>query len=301
MTNEEPDGRVVLITGTSAGIGLLTAVELSKRGVRVFASMRDTTRADNLLSTVREAGLSVDVVQLDVTSESSVRKAVNQVVSDAGRLDVLVNNAAVFTVGPIECADEQAVDSIFQTNIIGVIRVIRAAVPVMRRQGGGRIVNVGSVGAEPRLGFQLMSLYGATKAALHALTLDLNKELLPLGIISILCEGDIGGNTPMVQTYLSDLAAFGGAEFAYATAEAAARRVGEVLVANEDPGTESARIIADACTTPTPSVRYPPEAQTLIDQMRALSDKDYLRLCAGERVDEILNEHHAVDTPWTIR
>ena len=177
---------MILITGTSAGIGLLTAIELCRRGVRVFASMRDTTRADNLLSAARQSGLTVDVVQLDVTSELSVRKAVSRVVADAGRLDVVVNNAGVFTVGPIECADERAVESIFQTNIIGVIRVIRAVLPVMRRQGGGRIVNVGSVCAEPRLGFQLTSLYGATKAALHALTLDLNKELAPLGITSML-------------------------------------------------------------------------------------------------------------------
>ena len=134
----------------------------------VFASMRDMARAENLVSVAEQAGLTVAVVQLDVTSESSVRNAVTQVVSDAGRLDVVVNNAGVFTVGPIECADERAVESIFQTNIIGVIRVIRHAIPVMRRQGGGRIVNVGSVGAEPRLGFPLMSLYGATKAALHA-------------------------------------------------------------------------------------------------------------------------------------
>jgi NAD(P)-dependent dehydrogenase (short-subunit alcohol dehydrogenase family) len=146
-----------------------------------------------------------------------------------------------------------------------------------------------------------MSLYGATKAALNALTLDLNKELAPLGITSILCEGDISGNTSMVQTYLSDVAAFGGTERAYATAEAAARHVGGILVANDDPGRQAARIIADACTTPKPSVRYPADAQTLVDQMRRLSDEDYLRLCAGEDVEEILNKHHAVDTPWAMR
>ncbi len=268
MTKEGPDRAVILITGAGAGIGLHTAVELSRRGSRVFASMRDMARAENLVSVAEQAGLTVAVVQLDVTSESSVRNAVTQVVSDAGRLDVVVNNAGVFTVGPIECADERAVESIFQTNIIGVIRVIRHAIPVMRRQGGGRIVNVGSVGAEPRLGFPLMSLYGATKAALHALTLDLNKELAPLGISSILCEGGISGHTPMVGTYVADVAAFGRADLAYAHSEALARRIGEMLDANDEVGDEAARTIADACTTPTPAVRYPPDAQAEIDHMR---------------------------------
>jgi hypothetical protein len=105
----------------------------------------------------------------------------------------------------------------------------------------------------------------------------------------------------MVRTYLRDVANFGGAELVYARAEAAARRVGEILEANDDPGLVAARIVADACTTPTPSVRYPPEAQTPVDHMRVLSDEDYLCLCAGERVSEILKKNHAVDTPWAIR
>jgi NAD(P)-dependent dehydrogenase (short-subunit alcohol dehydrogenase family) len=291
---------VILITGTSSGIGLLTAVELSRRGARVFASMRDLSRGDNLRSAEAEAGLTVDVLQLDVTSESSVQNAVDQVLRSAGRLDVVVNNAGTTAVGPLECADEQAVDSIFQTNIIGVIRVMRAVLPAMRRQGGGRIVNIGSVIAEPRSGAKLMSLYATTKAALQALTLDLNKELAPLGIISILCEGGISAHTDMVRRYFEDVAVFGGAELAYAEVEATASRMGKLLDAIEDPGHEAARLIADACTTPTPAVRWPPEAQASIDKLHMLSDDDYLSLCVDEGVDGILDRNRALGIRRTV-
>jgi NAD(P)-dependent dehydrogenase (short-subunit alcohol dehydrogenase family) len=300
VTEGGRDRAAILITGTSSGIGLLSAVELSRRGARVFASMRDTTRSDVLLSAAEEAGVGVELVALDVTSESSVRDAVAHVVAKAGRLDVVVNNAAVFAVGPIELAGEQDVETIFQTNIIGVIRVVRCVLPVMRRQRSGRIVNVGSACAEPRIGIPLTSLYGATKAALHALTLDINKELAPLGIRSVLCEGGIGGHTPMVRTYHDCVDAFGGAGRAYAKAELLARRVGEFLDASDDLGHEAALIIADACTTPSPAVRYPLEAQAEVDQMHAISDQDYLGLCRGQNMEEILGPYGAVDPVWTI-
>ena len=137
MDGGQGNPKVILITGTSSGIGLELAVELAKRGARVFASMRDVDKAEALQSAATSAGVAVEVVALDVTSEESVVEALARVESAAGRIDVVVNNAAVTTYGPIEFTPQASVETMFATNIIGAIRVVRAVLPGMRRQGSG--------------------------------------------------------------------------------------------------------------------------------------------------------------------
>ena len=111
------DSPVVLVTGASSGTGLCAAVELARRGARVFGTMRDPARADALLAACHEAGVTVTVVGLDVRSASSVGAAVASVVGRAGRLDVLVNNAAAFVFAPVEFTTPEEVLTLVETNL----------------------------------------------------------------------------------------------------------------------------------------------------------------------------------------
>ena len=177
---------VVLITGCSSGFGLLSAVGFAKRGDRVFASMRDLTKAGALRDAAAQAGVEVEIVELDVSDDASVRRAVEQVIAAAGQIDVLVNNAGIGAVAAVEDFDDDEVLKVFDTNVFGVIRVVRAVLPHMRAKRSGRIVNVGSMaGVVPS---QFRGIYSATKSALAALSDAMFYELHPWGIHSCVVE-----------------------------------------------------------------------------------------------------------------
>jgi NAD(P)-dependent dehydrogenase (short-subunit alcohol dehydrogenase family) len=163
---------VALVTGASSGIGAATAERLTAAGFKVYGTSRRGAQAGER---------SFEMLALDVTSDASVESAVGQVVRHEGRIDLLVNNAG-FGVAPAG-AEESSIDqakAIFDTNFFGLVRMTRAVVPHMRRQGKGRIVNIGSV-----LGFLPMpywALYAATKHAVSGYSESLDHELRTRGI-----------------------------------------------------------------------------------------------------------------------
>jgi NAD(P)-dependent dehydrogenase (short-subunit alcohol dehydrogenase family) len=177
---------VVLITGCSSGFGLLAAVEFAKRGDTVFASMRNIEKSGALRDAAAAAGVSVEVMQLDVTDKVSVDRAVADVVARAGQVDVLVNNAGIGIVAAVEDCDDDEVLKVFDTNVFGAIRTTRAVLPHMRARRWGRLVHVGSMaGVVPS---QFRGIYSATKSALAALSDSLYYELHPWGIHSCVVE-----------------------------------------------------------------------------------------------------------------
>jgi len=163
---------IALVTGASSGIGEATAKQLAKAGYKVYGTSRRTAPAGQ-----RE----FQMLTLDVTSDASVEAAVSELIRREGRIDLLVNNAG-FGVAPA-AAEESSLDqarAIFDTNFFGIIRMTRAVVPPMRRQGAGRIINIGSV-----LGFLPMpygALYAATKHAVEGYSESLDHELRTRGI-----------------------------------------------------------------------------------------------------------------------
>ncbi|MHA6891091.1 oxidoreductase [Ralstonia pseudosolanacearum] len=165
-------GSIALVTGASSGIGKATAERLSKAGYKVYGTSRREAPA---------GGQPFAMLSLDVTSDASVEAAVAELIRREGRIDLLVNNAG-FGLAP-GGAEESSIgqaQSIFDTNFFGVVRMIRAVVPHMRRQGSGRIVNVGSV-----LGLIPMpygALYAATKHAIEGYSESLDHELRTRGI-----------------------------------------------------------------------------------------------------------------------
>ena len=172
MTTKDKPSKVALVTGASSGIGQATAELLAKAGYKVYGTSRRGGDA---------SGRLFEMLSLDVTSDESVAAAIRQVLQSDGRIDLLVNNAGL-GIAPA-AAEESSIEqarSIFDTNFFGIIRMTRAVVPHMRRQGSGRIINIGSV-----LGFLPMpygALYAATKHAVEGYSESLDHELRTRGI-----------------------------------------------------------------------------------------------------------------------
>jgi NAD(P)-dependent dehydrogenase (short-subunit alcohol dehydrogenase family) len=199
---------VVLVTGCSTGFGLLTAVELARRGDRVFATMRDPARADRLRRALDDAGGgaadNVEVVALDVKDDGSVRRAVAHALDAGGRLDAVVNNAGIASGSSVEETPVDTIASVFDTNVYGPVRVIQAALPAMRERGTGHIVNVTSLAAFVAPPF--LGAYAASKHAMDALGEALAAEVAPFGIhVTNVAPGAY--ETPMIDVVDTEVAA----------------------------------------------------------------------------------------------
>ncbi|MEH0821688.1 MULTISPECIES: oxidoreductase [unclassified Micromonospora] len=184
---------VVLITGCSSGIGRATAQRLLARGCTVYATAR---RIDSIADL---AAAGCHTLALDVTDEESMTRAVAHVEAAHGAIDVLVNNAGYGEYGVIEEADLDRVRAQFETKVFGLARLSQLVLPAMRRQGGGRIINVGSMGG--RLVFPGGGYYHASKYAVEAITDALRFEAAPFGVqVSLIEPG-------LIRTGFGDTAA----------------------------------------------------------------------------------------------
>jgi len=178
--------KVALVTGSSSGIGYETSLALAKDGYHTFASMRDTTKAEELKKTVDKENLPISVIELDVEKEDSIVAAIKKIMSDANRIDVLVNNAGY---GQFGCTEDVSIDEFrkqFETNFFSIVRIIQEVAPIMRKQGSGVIVNISSVVG--RMGLPGSSAYISTKFALEGLSECLRYELGMFGVKTTLIE-----------------------------------------------------------------------------------------------------------------
>jgi NAD(P)-dependent dehydrogenase (short-subunit alcohol dehydrogenase family) len=180
MRTTERASKVVVITGTSSGFGLLTAVEVARRGHTVYATMRDLSRGSELERVCRSAELNVSQRRLDVTDQASIAAVIDEVLEAHGRVDVLVNNAGSGAVARADdLSDDVAQDSI-DTNFLGAVRCTRAVAGNMKANGSGTIINVSSIAGRSAVPF--LSTYTASKFALEGWSESLRYELGPTGI-----------------------------------------------------------------------------------------------------------------------
>ena len=177
--------KTIVITGASTGFGRDTAETLARAGHKVFASMRDPESANRAHADALR-GQDIDVVELDVTNSRSVDRAVAAVVAKAGRIDVLINNAGIASLGVSEAFTAEQLTGLFDVNVFGLHRVTRAVMPVLRGQKDGLVINIGSVVG--RVTFPFFGLYGASKFAVEALTDSLRLEVSQLGIDVVLVQ-----------------------------------------------------------------------------------------------------------------
>src|SRR6202043_2753045 len=177
--------KTILITGASTGFGRDTAETLTREGYSVFASFRDiANRNEPHAEALRRAG--INVVELDVTNNNSVEGAVSNVLSRAGRIDVLINNAGIASAGVSEAFTPEQIRDLFEVNVFGVQRVLRAVLPTLRKQRDGLVINIGSILG--RVTFPFFGLYGASKYAVEALTDSYRYELSQLGVDVVLIQ-----------------------------------------------------------------------------------------------------------------
>jgi NAD(P)-dependent dehydrogenase (short-subunit alcohol dehydrogenase family) len=166
--------KTILITGASSGFGRTTAETLARAGHKVFASMRDPEAKNrNHAQELRRQGIAV--VELDISSDTSVDRAVKEVLVDAGRIDVLINNAGIASTGITEAFTADQARVVLNTNVVGLLRTNRAVLPSMRARGDGLIINIGSILG--RVTFPFFGIYGASKFAVEALTDSLRYEV----------------------------------------------------------------------------------------------------------------------------
>ena len=233
--------KVALVTGASSGIGEATAERLAKAGYKVYGTSRRGGQAGER---------AFEMLSLDVTNDDSVEAAVLQVTRASGRIDLLVNNAG-FSVAPA-AAEESSMDqtrAIFETNFFGLVRMTRAVLPQMRKQGSGRILNIGSV-----LGFlpaPYMALYCATKHAVEGYSESLDHELRKRGIrVSVIepayTKTQFEANTLESDSQLDE----------YREIRAAMRKVMTEAVAAGDAPSVVADVVLAAALAARPKLRY---------------------------------------------
>jgi len=183
--------QTILVTGSTSGFGRLTVETLARQGYRVFAGMRaaagkNAPAAEALRALAQRERLALQIVEIDVTDDASVERAIAEIIETTDRLDVVVNNAGVSYSGPLEAFTLEQVRQQFETNVFSVLRVNRAVLPQMREQGSGLLLQIGSIAG--RLGLPYLGLYGATKFALEGLTESYRYELAPFGIDAAMIE-----------------------------------------------------------------------------------------------------------------
>ncbi len=178
--------KVAIVTGSSSGIGFETALALAKEGYFTYATMRDTTKSNKIKEIAQKENLKINILELDVDDENSVKAAIAQILDQKQRIDVLVNNAGWGLWG---CVEDVSVDEFkeqFETNFFSIIRLIQEVAPTMRKQGSGTIINVSSVVG--RIGFPASPAYISSKFALEGLSESLRFEFAPFGIDVIIIE-----------------------------------------------------------------------------------------------------------------
>ncbi len=276
--NNDSNKKVAVVTGSSSGIGLETSLLLAKNGFYTYATMRNLDKSKAITNLKQKEKLSLEILQLDVTADESVKETINKITNEQERIDVLVNNAGYALVGPFEELSIEEFKEQYETNVFGVIRVTQAVLPIMRRQRHGTIVNISSIAG--KIGFPLTSAYVSSKFALEGLSESMAYEIEQFGIKVILIEPGviktnfdnnlkigkkvtIGHNTPYAEMTQKRISGF------------------KPRFESGSPPIEVAKVILKAITSENPSeLRYPVgnDAFKLMKLKDNIPDKEFRKL-----------------------
>ena len=260
---KEKKGTVVLMTGCSRGIGFVTARTLIEKGYTVYATMRNIQNARYLEDSTTEFPGTLFVRYLDVTKEESIQNVIDEILKNEGHLDILVNNAGWGLKGTAEGVTIDQAQKVFDTNFFGMLRLIQAALPIMRSQSYGRIINISSLAAiAPLPGWDI---YASSKQAVEALSEAMAPSLKAWNIgISIVEPGVIQGEraTALEERFL-------GKNNPYSGILEASKKWIEAEGGPPQPAEEVADLIYSIIKSESPKFRY----QTNITGKRLASEK----------------------------
>ena len=244
--------KVSIVTGSSSGIGLETALTLARNGYFTYATMRNPEKDAPIKNALKKENLPIKVIQLDVIDDESLKNAIDQVTSEAGRIDVLVNNAGYGLVGALEELSMEEIKAQYETNLFGLVRVIQAVLPTMRKQRSGRILNLSS--GAGLFGYPGGSAYVSSKFAVEGLSESMAYELEPFGIRVILIEPGF------VQTnFANSMVIAKKAQDPTSPYSQIMQRIAASCSELAKSGSSAdlvANVILDAATNPNPRLRY---------------------------------------------
>lgn len=278
---------VILITGSNSGIGMATALHLAGKGHKVYASMRNLDSGGDLRRAADAASVAMELIQLDVTDAASVKRAVAEVLEREGRIDVLVNNAGIAPLGTIEEMDDATVRSVFETNVFGVLRCVRAVLPTMRKHRSGSIVNISSVAGH--ISTVCSGAYASSKFALEGLSEALAQEVLPFGIhVSLVKPSFIV--TPIFGKALGALSTH--SDSAYPNAVKIANDLFVMGQQTGGPVEMVAETIEEAINDKTSRLRYPvgDPARAILAARADMTDKEWVDLGRHETLEAFFAE-----------
>ncbi len=265
--------KVALVTGTSSGIGLATAVLLAQSGYTVVATLRDPARADALRSEAQAAKVKLDIRQMDVQDDASVASCVQSVLGEYGQIDLLVNNAGSGYLGSMEQTSMAALHDVMDVNFFGVWRVTQAVLPAMREARAGRVISISSIGG--LVGHPFNDAYCAAKFAVEGFMESLAPVAARLGIsVSLIEPGPV--NTEFVKSVSARAAAVAPAVAASASAykpmlDAYLEGSKAAFATLGQTAGDVARVILEAATADKPHLRY-----ATSDAMKAMIGRKYV-------------------------
>jgi NAD(P)-dependent dehydrogenase (short-subunit alcohol dehydrogenase family) len=267
---------VALVTGSSSGIGFETALLLARNGFNTYASMRNLEKSKNITEIANREELPLQVIQLDVNNDRSTKEAIDEVVAENQRIDVLVNNAGYGLLGSLEDLSIEEIKAQFETNFFGVVRVMQQVLPTMRKHKSGTIVNISSVGG--RIGLPSLSAYHSTKFALEGLSESISYELEPFGIRVVIIEPGVIRTNIMNSSIIAKKASDPKSPY-YSSIQQLERSFKSAMEnkSASSPPEEVAKVVLQAVKSENPKLRYAVgnDASSLIQAKTTMSDTEF--------------------------
>src|SRR6476659_317003 len=268
--------KVAVITGSSSGIGHEISLILARNGFTTYATMRNLQKGSDLKSVVEDEKLPLHFVQLDVTDENSVKKAIQTIYDECGRIDILVNNAGYALSGAFEDLSLDEIKTQYETNVFGLIRTTQEVLPIMRKQRSGMIVNISSgVG---RFGFPTGSAYVSTKFAVEGLTESMSYEVEPFGIKAILIEPGVIKTNFFNSSVLAKKSQDPNSP--YATLMKGMENSVDKMMENASTPQYVAEVVLHAVTNENPKLRYlaGKDVERWIEAKMKMSDEEFANM-----------------------
>ena len=292
MSNEQhviDDRPVSVVTGANSGIGRATAIHLAQQGHRAIGTVRSMNKADKLRTMAAEAGVDVELFELDVADDESVRSGFDEILAATGRVDHLVNNAGVGGNAVAEECPPELYLSVMNVNLCGAVRCIQAVLPQMRERGSGTIVNITSVAG--RIAALAQSPYVASKWAFEGLSEGLAQELAPFGIRVAIVEPGVTRSAIFAKNI--------DAPNSTGAYDAHYRRMFQFYMtgmANATDPFEVAQVIHQAIVTDEHRLRYPVSwgGAELAELHDRIDDADWIAMGAIEEDAEYYEAFHGV-------